>query len=168
MRCIKYFVLTTLIAILFISPVYAKEFKQLNSSSASYDIQKLAYDLSEQNGRDYLFVLAIVEHESQGNPNRISKTHDYGLMQINRCNNRFLKQNLGITNTLDPLQNLTAGTYYIYDYINKYNSLSCALMAYNMGENKAKKLWKRGIYETKYSRKVLSIYTQYQEEYNNI
>ena len=160
-------IILTMFLLMFLSfSSYAKDFKYVKGCEASYDIQKLTYDICEESGRDYLFTLAIIQLNPSLRSYCIkSKTHDYGLMQINKSNHNELKKELGLTDIMDPSQNIQAGQYYIYDYINKYGSLSCALMAYNMGESNAKKLWKKGVYETNYSKAILSIYNAYQNEY---
>ena len=78
----------------------------------------------------------------------------YGLMQIHTINMEYLSSNIGTTDLTDPEQNIQAGAFILGGYLEKY-SLTDSLMAYNLGEGGAKRLWKQGIHETGYTRKVL-------------
>jgi hypothetical protein len=100
----------------------------------------------------YPLVLAVMWRESEFVPTIISKTNDYGLMQINKINHEWLSEKLGITDFLDEEQNIHAGVFMLSLYLHKYKDIDKALMAYNMGENGAKKRWDAGIYSTNYTR----------------
>ncbi len=78
----------------------------------------------------------------------------YGLMQIHAINMEYLSNNIGTTDLTDPEQNIQAGAFILGGYLEKY-SLTDSLMAYNLGEGGAKRLWKQGIHETGYTNKVL-------------
>ena len=78
----------------------------------------------------------------------------YGLMQIHTINMEYLSSNIGTTDLTDPEQNIQAGAFILGGYLEKY-SLTDSLMAYNLGEGGAKRLWKQGVHETGYTRKVL-------------
>lgn len=78
----------------------------------------------------------------------------YGLMQIHTINMEYLSSNISTTNLTDPEQNIQAGAFILGGYLEKY-SLTDSLMAYNLGEGGAKRLWKQGIHETGYTNKVL-------------
>ena len=78
----------------------------------------------------------------------------YGLMQIHAINMEYLSNNIGTTDLTDPEQNIQAGAFILGGYLEKY-SLPDSLMAYNLGEGGAKRLWKQGIHETGYTKKVL-------------
>lgn len=102
----------------------------------------------------YELVLAMMWQESSYNPTLISKTNDYGLMQINKVNHAWLSEKLGITDFLDPYQNITAGTEIIASLLVKYGDPHKALMAYNFGEAGARRHWDQGTYTSAYSRGV--------------
>lgn len=104
----------------------------------------------------YELVLAMMWHESNYTADVISRTNDYGLMQINKINHDWLSETLGISNFLDPSQNIHAGVYMIAKLIHKYNDTSKALMAYNMGERGAANYWASGIYSTAYSDGIIA------------
>lgn len=119
------------------------------------DLQEFIYSLSYGYGIDYTLVMGLIEQESSFDSNIISKTNDYGLMQINTINHEWLKESLGITDFLDPYQNTRAGVYILRNLFEKYQDTAKVLMAYNMGETGARKLWDKGIYETGYTQKVM-------------
>lgn len=98
------------------------------------DLQEFTYYLSAAYDIDYTLVLAIISKESAFMPDGISSTNDYGLMQINACNHEWLTEELGITDFIDPYENIKAGLFILRGLFEKYDSTSKVLMAYNMGE----------------------------------
>ena len=103
-------------------------------------------------------VYAVIERESSYQADVVSKTCDYGLMQINSINHDTLSEELGLTDFLDPEQNVTAGIYMLGGYWEKYGgNARKALMAYNLGETGAKRRWKNGEYTTSYTESILEI-----------
>ena len=130
------------------------------------DIQEFIFYLCKGYNIDFTFVMALIQQESSFNPNAVSGTGDYGLMQINKCNHETLTNALGITDFLDPYQNVRGGMYILRTLFEKYETPAKVLMAYNMGENGASKLWVQGVYETAYSRSVLDKQHGLEDEYN--
>ena len=108
--------------------------------------------------------LAIIRIESTFKPESISADGNcFGLMQIHKVNYKMLNNAIGTTDLMDPYQNVEAGIYMISGYVHKYDDLHAALMAYNIGENGAKKLWNKGYSSSKYSRKVVSYMNEFIE-----
>lgn len=124
--------------------------------------QQMILDKSEEHGVDFTMTMGVIYTESRFQPDVISSGGDYGLMQINQINHEWLSEELGITDFLDPEQNVTAGLHILSTLSDKYDDPAQVLMAYNMGERGAKKLWDQGIYTSDYAEKVL----QQQEIYN--
>lgn len=119
----------------------------------AYDLQEIMQDRCEVYGVPYALALAIAEVETHFDPDAVSPTHDYGLMQINQVNHEWL-QGMG----MDPLThagNIDAGLYMIGNYLSQYGDTEMALMAYNNGPSGARKLWDAGTYQTDYTRKVM-------------
>ena len=104
----------------------------------------------------YELILAMMWHESNFRFDVISKTNDYGIMQINAVNHSWLSETLGIDDFLDPNQNIHAGIYMISKLIHKYGDVHKALMAYNLGEKGAKQYWAAGIYTNNYSNGIVA------------
>lgn len=103
---------------------------------------------------DYSLMMAVIQVESDFDKELVSSTNDYGYMQINKMNHDELTKVLGVTDYLDPEQNMRAGCYIFRKLFEKYQQPNLVLMAYNMGETGAKRLWREGIYETEYTQKV--------------
>lgn len=126
--------------------------------SLDVGVQEFTYYLAYGYNIDFYLLMALMEQESMYEVDAISSTGDYGLMQINRCNHEWLSEELGITDFLDPYQNIMAGTYEIHRLFEKYGDTNKVLMAYNLGEGGARKLWNQGIYETNYTRSIAEKY----------
>lgn len=128
------------------------------------DLQEFIFYLSAGYNIDFTFTMALMQHESGFQADVISATDDYGLMQINSCNHDYLKEMIGVSDFLDPYSNIRSGMFILRKLFEKYETPEKVLMAYNMGEGGASKLWERGIYETNYSKAILQIQQQFKEE----
>lgn len=99
----------------------------------------------------YELLLAQMYHESSFRVDIISKTNDYGLMQINICNHKWLSGIIGDDDFLNPYTSIRAGVHMMSTFLHKYNDVQKALVCYNRGEGAVIK----GTYTTSYSRGVL-------------
>lgn len=79
-------------------------------------------------------IQAIVEQESNYNPNAHGSSDDTGLMQVIPKWNRDRMKRLGITDLYDPYQNILCGTDLIAELAEKYGDPYLVLMCYNEGE----------------------------------
>ena len=118
------------------------------------EYQDYLYQMCVKYGIPEYYELLFVQmyHESRFKIELISKTNDYGLMQINTCNHEWLSKKLGSDNFLDPYVSIEAGTLMMSNYLKKYNDAHKALVCYNSGESKVK----NGTYSTKYSKCVIN------------
>lgn len=128
------------------------------------DVQEFIYYLSKGYNMDFTFVMAIIQQESGYQLDAVSNTDDYGLMQINKVNHGYITDEIGVTNYLDPYENVRAGMFILRKLFEKYETPEKVLMAYNLGESGAKALWDKGVFETNYSKSVQRI----QSELNNM
>lgn len=127
-------------------------------------LQEYVFYLSEAYDIDFTFVMALIQHETNFEAGAISSTDDYGLMQINSVNHTYLAEELGITDFLDPYENVKAGMFILRKLFEKYETPEKVLMAYNMGETGAARLWEQGIFEVNYSKEVLQKQAEYAAE----
>ena len=119
------------------------------------ELQRFVREQCEARGVPFEIALALIERESGYRTDVKSSTNDYGLMQINVCNHEWLAEELGLTDMMDPYQNITAGVYILGQAFEKYGDPNQALMAYNMGDAGMREAWEQGIRSTKYSRAVI-------------
>lgn len=119
--------------------------------------QKYLKKLCKKYGVPEKVVLALIQKESNFQADIISKTNDYGLMQINKINHNWLAEKLNITNFLDVKQNLKAGIFLLADCITNTKTLEQALMCYGLGYGGANQLFNQGVCSTTYTRDLLNI-----------
>lgn len=130
----------------------------------SHSLQRFIYEVCADEDVPVSLVMAIIDHVSKFNPEVVSKTDDFGLMQINEINHEQLQEQYRAADMLDPYQNVFCGIKILGSYIEEYEDLNYALMAYNMGEYGARKAWESGIKSTSYSESILEIMSEYEQE----
>ena len=127
-------------------------------------LQRYIYEVCADEQIPVSLVLAMIEHESNFNPEVVSSTDDYGLMQINEVNHEWLEEDFRCADMLNPYQNVFCGVKIIGSYVDKYEGdYNKALMAYNMGNYGARKAWENGVTETYYSTHILGLMQKYEE-----
>lgn len=130
----------------------------------SHSLQTYIYEVCAEEDVPVTLIMAMIEHESEFNADTVSSTNDWGLMQINEVNHERLEEKYRCADMLNPYQNVFCGIKIIGSYISKYDDLTKALMAYNLGDYGANKAWASGISSTDYSTKILSLMDEYEEE----
>lgn len=125
-------------------------------------LQEFVFCLSQAYEMDFTFVMAIIQQESSFRADAISESNDYGLMQVNEKNHALITETLGVTDFLEPYNNVRSGMFILRKLFEKYETPEKVLMAYNLGESGAARLWENGIFEINYSKSVF----QYQQKFN--
>lgn len=125
---------------------------------------------SEKNNLDPVYVLAVIDKESNFKPNAINintdGSRDMGLMQINEGTLPYLAKALGYSATqetaFDPVKNIKMGCYYLGEHNQRFNGdLYLTATAYNAGQRTAL-AGRNG-----YSESVVTLYNEYKELMQN-
>lgn len=146
---------------------YDDEFVVLDCA-LSEDLQEFTFYLCKGYYIDYSFAMAVMFRESSYDVQAVSKDgRDHGLFQIRDVNNERLEAAIGVTDMYDPYQNIRAGLFMLRELFEKYDDPRKVLMAYNMGEYGASILWEQGVFDTTFTRRVLTTADEYAAEIEN-
>jgi len=104
--------------------------EQNNATTAPDDISLIVQQVCVKEGVDPNLVNAVIQAESNFNPNAVSSAGAQGLMQLMPAT----ADSLGVVNPFDPVQNIEGGVAYLKNLLNRYGgNVSYALAAYNAG-----------------------------------
>jgi soluble lytic murein transglycosylase-like protein len=120
-------------------------------------ISKTAYQACVEYGGEYNIcpelLMAIIETESSGDQ-YAQNGSCVGLMQVNEPFHTDRMDRLGVTDLFDTRQNIHTASDYLSELYQEYEDTYMVLAVYNMGQVSAERLFKKGIYETKYAVKI--------------
>lgn len=98
------------------------------------ELQDYIIETSEERGVDPAIIIAMIERESQFDIDVIGdRGKAFGLMQIHPRWHSDRMEKLGVTDLLDPYQNVTVGIDIMAELLDGGESVEWALMAYNGG-----------------------------------
>ena len=120
------------------------------------ELQRFIISEAEANCFNPSLIFAIIEVESGYEAGAIGDSgNSLGLMQIQPMWNEERMQRLGVTDLMDPYQNVRVGINILAEYAAKYEDITFVLMCYNGGESYAHNKINQGIYSTEYTEYVL-------------
>lgn len=119
--------------------------------------QITVFSICQEENIAFPLVMAIIEQESDFDGTARSTTGDSGYMQINDINVDALAK-MGYTDLFDTEQNVRAGISILKEHLEMFGcgNVTFALMAYNLGAKGAQDMIDAGIYETEYTREILT------------
>lgn len=82
---------------------------------------------------------AVIEEESNGDPDAVGELGEIGLMQIYPKYHRIRAEHLKAYNLFDPEGNILVGADYLAELFEKYRDIGTVLMVYNGTENAVKR-----------------------------
>ena len=113
--------------------------------------------LCKQNDVPYALVLAIIEHESGYEFDKVGDGgQSKGYMQIYEKWHTDRMKRLNCTDIMNPYQNVRVGIDFLSYLLKKYGTVQDALAAYNYGEKGAREhLWSNGVYVYSYNSAIM-------------
>jgi soluble lytic murein transglycosylase-like protein len=121
-------------------------------------IQRYITSQAEAREIDPALVMAIIQEESQCDTLAIGdEGKSWGLMQIQPSAHQGRIDRLGVTDLLDPYQNVDVGIDYLAELSGKGNGLAWTVMAYNGGESYANRMTASG-QVSNYAIEVMELY----------
>lgn len=115
-------------------PVSIAESKYREDIPLEEEVQEHIFAVCEEKGIEPEVIFAMIWRESRydayavGDNGRAS-----GLMQIHKRWHSERMERLGVTDLLDPIQNVTVGIDYLDELYRKYGDISHAIVSYNKG-----------------------------------
>ena len=120
------------------------------------DLQQHIINTSEMYGVDPAIIMAMIDTESSFRADAVGDDgRSYGLMQIQVKFHQERMQRLGVSDMLNPYENVLVGIDYLAEQIARGNGIEWALMGYNGGASYANEMSANGLISD-YAANVLS------------
>lgn len=141
-----------------------KAYRYIKDCPLSEEIQQGIFDICESYNMSFEFVMAVIFKESSFRPNVSGDNgKSKGLMQIQEKWHNELMVELGVTDLLDPLENVKVGVALLSSYFEESDDVYYVLMKYNGGYAYAQKMLRDGKV-SKYAKEVTERAIKYEEE----
>lgn len=109
------------------------------------DVQRHIMRKCEESGIPAAVIIAMIERESCFTADAVGDNGNaFGLLQIWTKWHSDRMERLGVTDLLDPVQNVTVAVDLLSELLEQEKGLAWALMAYNMGASKADEFYNAG------------------------
>lgn len=123
----------------------------------SDSLQDHIFSECEKYGIDPAIIIAMIYRESSYRENVVGDNgNSFGLMQINAKWHEDRMKKLGVTDLLDPYQNVTVGINYLAELYRYKGNMKWAIMAYNGGYSYADRWYDKGKFSS-YVEEVLAM-----------
>lgn len=111
-----------------------KEIKAVYNVPLDHELQLFIIQICEEHHIDPAIVIAMIDEESEFDSDAIGDSGAaFGLMQVQPKWHRERMDRLGVTDLLDPYQNVTVGIDYFAELLALNRGIEWALMCYNGG-----------------------------------
>lgn len=148
-----------------ITPVVVETKEEYFVIPLSHNLQDYTRRLCVEYNVPFELAIAVMDHESSFRADAVSKTNDYGIMQINKVNHSRLIKTLGISDFLSPYDNIHAGVYMLAEVLKAADGdINFAMIMYNCGIGGARAKKAKGITSTHYSESICKLYDYYMNE----
>lgn len=140
-----------------------KEYRYIDCP-LSKETQEGIFDICEEYGISFEFVMAVIAQESSFKPEALGDNcESKGLMQIQKKWHSKLMNELGVTDLYDPLQNVKVGVALLCQYFEENDDVYYVLMKYNGGHAYANKMLNADKV-SKYAMEITERAIKYEEE----
>lgn len=127
------------------------------------EVQRHIIQLCEENDIPPAVVIAMAHRESRFTADAIGDNGNaLGLLQIWPKWHSDRMERLGVTDLLDPVQNVTVAVDLLAELLEQDKGLAWALMAYNAGPSRANELYEEGMV-SEYAESVLAAAEKFEE-----
>lgn len=125
------------------------------------EVQKYTNKMCLTYGVPIELAFAVMRLESNFTFDIVSRTNDYGIMQINGVNHEWLMDKFGFDDIMAYENNIRSGVYMLGLHLEQADGdITLALMMYNNGVNGARAKVSNGQYGTDYTRIVERYYQE--------